>query len=221
MIQQRERQYFDLAVVVPLEDEIISSMEVFPSLEDLSTATTFCRVVDSGSSDVLMIVMPQQAMGRTAASAAAGLLLAEYDIGLVVCLGIAGSMSDDMGRRTSATQGTYSTCSTTRRSWTSTRRTAAKGPVARNFRRPTTKRRSLSPARSTSCAHSRHCVLPISNGRRPEPKLRSSECPTKSPGQAARRSGSDNPLRAVGASRAAAGGCRRARVRSEDRQVSR
>ena len=83
--------------MVPLEDEIIPFMEVFPSLSDLSTATTFCHIVDSGNADVSMIVMQQQAMGRTAASAAAGFLLAEYDVGLIVCLGIAGSMSDDMG----------------------------------------------------------------------------------------------------------------------------
>jgi nucleoside phosphorylase len=94
---QREREYFDIAVVVPLEDEIIPFMGIFPSLDDRSTATTFCHVVDSGSPDVSMVVIQQQAMGRTSASAAAGFLLAEYQIGLMVCLGIAGSMSDDMG----------------------------------------------------------------------------------------------------------------------------
>ncbi|GAA0326015.1 hypothetical protein GCM10009087_40430 [Sphingomonas oligophenolica] len=72
-------------------------MEVFTTSEDRSTATTFCHIVESGSPDVSMIVMQQQAMGRTAAAMAAGTLLSEYDIGLIVCLGIAGSMSDDMG----------------------------------------------------------------------------------------------------------------------------
>lgn len=96
-VQTRVRQYFDVAVVVPLEDEIIPFMDVFPSLEDRSTATSFCHVVESGDPDISMIVIQQHAMGRTAASAAAGLLLSEYDLGLIVCLGIAGSLSDDMG----------------------------------------------------------------------------------------------------------------------------
>jgi nucleoside phosphorylase len=91
------REYIDIAVVVPLEDEIIPFMGVFASLEDRSSDTTFCHLVESGSPDVSMIVMQQQDMGRTAASMAASTLLSTYDIGLIVCLGIAGSMSDDMG----------------------------------------------------------------------------------------------------------------------------
>ncbi len=96
-MQTRVRRYFDIAVVIPLEDEIIPFMDVFPTLEDLSTATSFCHVVDSGDPDIAIVVMQQHAMGRTAAAVAAGLLLNEYEIGFIVCLGIAGSMSDDMG----------------------------------------------------------------------------------------------------------------------------
>lgn len=89
-------EYFDVAVVVPLEDEIIPFMEVFPSLEDRSDDTTFCHVVDSGTPSYTMIVMQQLEMGRTAATAAAGSILNRYQVGLLVCLGIAGSLSDDM-----------------------------------------------------------------------------------------------------------------------------
>lgn len=96
-MQTPMREYVDIAVVVPLEDEIIPFMEVFQSVEDRSTETTFCHLVDSGSPDVSMVVMQQQDMGRTAAFMTAGSLLSSYDIGLIVCLGIAGSMSDDMG----------------------------------------------------------------------------------------------------------------------------
>lgn len=91
------KEFFDIAVVVPLEDEIIPFMGVFPSVEDRSTATTFSHVVDTGSPDISMIVIQQHAMGRTAATSAASYVLQNYDIGLIVCLGIAGSMSDDMG----------------------------------------------------------------------------------------------------------------------------
>ncbi|WP_242154813.1 hypothetical protein [Sphingomonas sp. BAUL-RG-20F-R05-02] len=96
-MQKTERPYVDIAVVVPLEDEIIPFMEVFTSLEDRSTATSFCHLVDSGAPDISMVVMQQQEMGRTSAFMAAGMLLSTYDVGLIVCLGIAGSMSDDMG----------------------------------------------------------------------------------------------------------------------------
>ena len=96
-MQGTKREYVDVAVVVPLEDEIIPFMDVFASVEDRSTATTFHHKVDSGSPDVSMIVVQQHDMGRTAASIAAGSVLAQYEVGLIVCLGIAGSMSDDMG----------------------------------------------------------------------------------------------------------------------------
>lgn len=91
------KEFFDIAVVVPLEDEVIPFMGVFPSIEDRSTSTTFCHVVDTGSPGISMVVVQQHAMGRTAATSAAGYLLHNFDVGLLVCLGIAGSMSDDMG----------------------------------------------------------------------------------------------------------------------------
>jgi len=95
-MQDKAREYFDIAVIVPLEDEIIPFIEIFGSVEDRSSATTFCHVVESGNPDVKMIVMQQQKMGRTSAANAAGNLLGRYDIGLMICLGIAGSLSDDM-----------------------------------------------------------------------------------------------------------------------------
>jgi nucleoside phosphorylase len=96
-MQNQVREYIDVAVVVPLEDEIIPFMDVFNSIEDRSTDTTFCHIVNSGCPDVSMIVIQQQCMGRTAAFMAAGTLLSSYEVGLIICLGIAGSMSDDMG----------------------------------------------------------------------------------------------------------------------------
>lgn len=89
-------EYFDVALIVPLEEELLQVLEQFPSKEDRSTETTFCHVVESGDPDVTMIIVQQQGMGKTHAVNAASLLLGRYDIGLMVCLGIAGSLTDDM-----------------------------------------------------------------------------------------------------------------------------
>lgn len=55
--------YFDIGLVVPLEEELIQVMERFPSLDDRSTDTVFCHVVDTGKPDIRMIVVQQQGMG--------------------------------------------------------------------------------------------------------------------------------------------------------------
>ena len=88
--------YFDIALVVPLEEELLQVMEQFASIEDRSTDTVFCHIVDSGKPDMKMIVVQQQGMGKTHAINAANFVLERYDVGLMMCLGIAGSLSDDM-----------------------------------------------------------------------------------------------------------------------------
>ncbi|TXG82821.1 MAG: hypothetical protein E6R12_10415 [Sphingomonadales bacterium] len=90
------QEYFDILMVVPLEEELLEVMEVFPSVEDRSDDTTFCHVVDTGNADISMVVMQQQRMGKTGAITAASALLSKYDASLIVCLGIAGSLSDDL-----------------------------------------------------------------------------------------------------------------------------
>ncbi len=96
MTNDNNAEYFDIGLVVPLEEELLHVMEQFPSLEDRSTDTVFCHVVDSGRPDIRMIVVQQQGMGKTHAINAANFLFDQADLGLVVCLGIAGSLSDDM-----------------------------------------------------------------------------------------------------------------------------
>jgi nucleoside phosphorylase len=91
-----DRERFDIAVVIPLEDEIIPFFEVFPSLEDRSDDEFLHHVIDSGHPDVAMVVVQQQKMGRTAAEEAAEMVLDRYDISLLACVGIAGSLSGDM-----------------------------------------------------------------------------------------------------------------------------
>ena len=94
--EQHGKPYFDIALVIPLEEELIQVMDQFPSAENRSTDTVLCHVLDSGRDDVKMIVVQQQDKGKTHAINAANFLLDSYEIGLIICLGIAGSLSDDM-----------------------------------------------------------------------------------------------------------------------------
>ncbi|MFL6754778.1 MAG: hypothetical protein ACJ8FI_07860 [Sphingomicrobium sp.] len=91
-----DRERFDIAVVIPLEDEIIPFFEIFPSIEDRSDDEFLHHVVDSGHPDVSVMVVQQQKMGRTAAEAATAMVLERYEISLIACVGIAGSLSGDM-----------------------------------------------------------------------------------------------------------------------------
>ncbi|MDB5529190.1 MAG: hypothetical protein JWR51_2293 [Devosia sp.] len=90
-----ESKYFDIVVVVPLEEELLEVIEQFPSIEDRSSTTTWCHVVDSGKPGISMLIVQQQTMGKTAAINAANFVLSKYEAGLMVCLGIAGSLSGD------------------------------------------------------------------------------------------------------------------------------
>jgi nucleoside phosphorylase len=67
-----------------------------------STDTGYRFEVETGEADVSMLVVQQEAMGKQAAYHAVADNLVEFDVGLVVCLGIAGSLSgaysDEAGR---------------------------------------------------------------------------------------------------------------------------
>lgn len=95
-ITDTQKEYFDIGVVIPLEEELIELMGVFPSRDDLSTDTVLCHVVDGKKDAIKIVIVQQQGMGKTHATNAANFLLDRFEIGLMVCLGIAGSLSDDM-----------------------------------------------------------------------------------------------------------------------------
>jgi nucleoside phosphorylase len=90
------KEYFDLLIVVPLEEELHALMEVFPGLEDRSTPSEFRYAVDSGAQSITMLVVQQEGMGKAHAVQAVSSALQDFSTGLVTCLGIAGSLSDDM-----------------------------------------------------------------------------------------------------------------------------
>ncbi len=91
-----DREHFDIAIVIPLEDEINPFFEIFPSIDDRSDDEFLHHVVESGHPEVSLIVVQQQKMGRTAAEAATAMAIERYDISLIACVGIGGSLSGDM-----------------------------------------------------------------------------------------------------------------------------
>ncbi|WND54015.1 hypothetical protein L1A21_09710 [Rhodopseudomonas palustris] len=72
-------------------------MDTFSSKTNLSTATSFRHELLSTCPDITMLVVQQEGMGRTFARSAVADILAEFDAGLIICLGIAGSLTKDIG----------------------------------------------------------------------------------------------------------------------------
>lgn len=90
------RRYFDIAVIIPLEEECQEFVSEFDLDEDLSTDLLFRSTVTSPDQNLSILVVKQEGMGKTHAANAAGSVLADFDIGLLVCLGIAGSLTGDL-----------------------------------------------------------------------------------------------------------------------------
>jgi nucleoside phosphorylase len=91
-----KNEYFDLVVVIPLEEELLEFVDVFPSIEDRSSSTEFRHVVESGARDLRVLVVQQEQMGKGCASKTTAKVFEDYDVGLVTCLGIAGGLSSDL-----------------------------------------------------------------------------------------------------------------------------
>ncbi len=86
---------FDIILNIPLEEELAAFLDVFDHKEDLSTDSQYRCVVDTGS-EISMLVVLQDEMGKSSASNSATEILQQYDCNLFVCLGIAGGLSKDL-----------------------------------------------------------------------------------------------------------------------------
>ena len=90
------KRAFDILLVIPLEEELLEVQKVFRSLEDLSTDTIYRHRVDTGDAGISMLVVQQEEMGRNSARDAVEEAFDEFDFSIVICLGIAGSLTSDM-----------------------------------------------------------------------------------------------------------------------------
>jgi nucleoside phosphorylase len=91
-----KREYFDVGVIIPLKEEMVAFQEHFDLVKDYSTEVSFRYTFNSEAKGITGIVIQQAEMGKSAAFQAATDLLENHEIGLLICLGIAGSISNDM-----------------------------------------------------------------------------------------------------------------------------
>ncbi len=90
------KPYFDLLLIVPLEEELEEILKVFPHLSDLSTTERLVVTVDSGDPKLSILLTQLPAMGRSEAGDATRAIVGQYNIGIIVCIGIAGGLSKDL-----------------------------------------------------------------------------------------------------------------------------
>ena len=89
------KRHFDIIVNIPLEEELSAFLNIFEHAEDLSTSSQYRCAVRTGT-DLTMLVVLQDEMGKSSASSSATEALSEFSCNLFVCLGIAGGLSKDL-----------------------------------------------------------------------------------------------------------------------------
>ncbi|MDR6289068.1 nucleoside phosphorylase [Inquilinus ginsengisoli] len=91
-----KRQYFDIVVIIPLEEEVEEFTKLFNLENDYSKREIFRYSVECDDSQIKILMVQQEDMGKTHARNALSCALEEFDIGIVICLGIGGCLSDDL-----------------------------------------------------------------------------------------------------------------------------
>ncbi len=89
-------KYFDAIIIVPLEEEFEVVLEKFSFDDDLSTSQQVMFSVHVPENKLRILVVKQSRMGKTGTQEAVLNALSSFDTGLLVCIGIAGSLSSDV-----------------------------------------------------------------------------------------------------------------------------
>ena len=89
------KEYLDVIVHIPLEEEFREFISIFPTKENISTDVHVAYIVQAPS-DLKIAVILQNAMGRSAASNTCAHMLSRYTCRLYICLGIAGGLTKDL-----------------------------------------------------------------------------------------------------------------------------
>ena len=89
------REYIDLVLIVPLEEELEQVTQVFELQENRSTLLDYRHLAKSPVEDLKVLIVLQENMGKQFASQATQQVLEEYDVGMIICVGIAGGLSSD------------------------------------------------------------------------------------------------------------------------------
>ncbi|MGE0285232.1 MAG: hypothetical protein AB7I42_01250 [Bradyrhizobium sp.] len=90
------KRYFDVAVILPLEEEFETALSHFKYIGNLSTEKRIRIEVSADQSDLSVLLVKQNLMGRAESINAALDILEEFEVGMLVCVGIAGGLSSDV-----------------------------------------------------------------------------------------------------------------------------
>lgn len=90
------KEYYDVVIVIPLEEELQEAMRVFGGTDNRSTPTQFRYGLQTPTAALRVLVAQQDDMGKRQAAHATLEVLNDFDVGLLVCIGIAGSLSRDV-----------------------------------------------------------------------------------------------------------------------------
>ncbi|WP_161992627.1 5'-methylthioadenosine/S-adenosylhomocysteine nucleosidase [Aureimonas leprariae] len=91
------KPYFDIGLIVPLREELEALTSTFPvSSEKVDNGRYFAEIV-LPDPDIKAVAVLQDDMGKSAATRAADCLLEQYDLGIIIIIGIAGGISGDVG----------------------------------------------------------------------------------------------------------------------------
>ena len=89
-------EYYDILIVAPLDEEAEAIFEIFPEKESCRVQDVLLSTVDLRNPGLSGLVLQLPQMGNQEAYDALKTALQQRRVGLVVCIGIAGSLSSDL-----------------------------------------------------------------------------------------------------------------------------
>lgn len=90
------KPYVDIAFVVPLREEFERLSSAFPVVGDQVKGPLYFATLNPKHDGLKVAAVLQDDMGKAAATRAAEALVELYDIGIIIIIGIAGGISNDV-----------------------------------------------------------------------------------------------------------------------------
>lgn len=91
------KPFADIGIIVPLQEEFERLCSIFPQISDSIDGTQFHAELASPVDGLRIVAFLQDGMGKSSAAKTTRSLLENYQVGVVVVLGIAGGLSGDVG----------------------------------------------------------------------------------------------------------------------------
>ena len=95
-LHQHGKPHVDFLVLLPLEEELQEFVTHFPSVENVSTDLAWRHFVNPDGTGYSILAVQCTSAGRMSAINALMDAYSNYDISVVVCIGIAGGLSSDL-----------------------------------------------------------------------------------------------------------------------------